>query len=152
MCLEPSENPSRHCLCPRRALDYVPAFLCLSFLFPLHTWFLSDQMAQAGFRQSFFTPIYMTDFVPICSLMAGEGMREPGEVISVEHRTVLPTAISAQPSLFSTQQVRSRETETWQQMSWDAIFPRISEVPLSSSCPGDVDITTSGHAAVLSMI
>lgn len=54
--------------------------------------------------------------------------------------------------LFSTQQVRSRETEKWQQMSWDVDFPLISEVPLSSSCPGDVDITTSRDAADLSMI
>lgn len=73
-------------------------FFVSHFSFPCITWFLSDQMAQAGFRQSFFAPIYMTDFVPICSLMTGEGMRELREVISVEHRTVLPTAISAQLS------------------------------------------------------
>lgn len=54
--------------------------------------------------------------------------------------------------LASTQQVRSRETEKVQQMSGDVDFALISEVPLSSGCPGDVDITTSGDAAGLSMI
>lgn len=39
-----------------------------------------------------------------------------------------------------------------QQMSGDVDFALISEVPLSSGCPGDVDITTSGDAAGLSMI
>lgn len=36
----------------------------------------------------------MTDFVSICSFMAGDDMRELGEVSFVVHRTVLPAATS----------------------------------------------------------
>lgn len=83
-------------------------------------------------------------------------MRElggPGEGSFVIHQTVFYLQQHLFDSiLFSTQQVRSRETEKWEQMSWGVDFPLISEVPLSSGCPGDVDITTSGDAADLSMI
>lgn len=104
----------------------------------------------------FFTPVGMTDFVSIYSFTAGEVMSErrgPGKGSFVIHQTVFYLQQHLFDSiLFSTQQGRSRETEKWQHMSWDVDFPLISEVPLSSSCPGDIDITTSGDAADLSMI
>lgn len=62
------------------------------------------QMAHTGLIQVFFTPISMTDFLSFgsisffCSFMAGEDMRGLGEVSSVVHRAVLPTATSVQLS------------------------------------------------------
>lgn len=113
-------------------------------------------MAKLGFIWWFFTPVGMTDFLSICSFMAGEVMSElggPGEGSSVMHQNLLHLQQQLFNSILaSTQQVRSRETEKVQQMSGDVDFALISEVPLSSGCPGDVDITTSGDAAGLSMI
>lgn len=113
-------------------------------------------MVKLGFIWLFFTPVGMTDFVCICSYMAGEVMSEhggPGEGSFVMHQNLLHLRQQLLNSiLVSTQQVRSRETEKMQQMSGDVDFPWISEVPLSSGCPGAVDITTSGDAADLSMI
>lgn len=113
-------------------------------------------MAKLGFMQLFFTPVGMSDVASVCSFTAGEVMSElgvPGEGSFVIHRTGFYLQQHLLDSvLSSTQQVRSRETEKWQQMSWDVDFPLISEVPLSSGCPGNVDITTSGDAADLSMI
>lgn len=54
--------------------------------------------------------------------------------------------------LFSTRQGKSRETKKWQAVSQDVDFPLLSEMPLPSGCPEDIDITTSGDAADFSVI
>lgn len=90
----PADTLSRG-LCPHRALDCVPALLCLSFRFPVHHMVPVRPNGPSRFYTIIF---YMTDFVSICSFMSGEDMRELGEVSSVVHRTVLPTAASVQLS------------------------------------------------------